>query len=75
MTAKELKEHILSLVQDIEFEYNGKHGAICPFDAHNICIGFDGDEIDCHNIDEVMTSKVFDGQSLSEICEHAIFDC
>lgn len=74
MKQDKLKNKILSLTQDIEFEYNGKHGAICPFNEHNIHIGFDGDDVECKSIDEAMSSKVFDGKSLSEICEQAKFN-
>lgn len=70
MNAKQLKKLILSLTQDIEFEYNGKHGCICPFRKDNISMVYDDTSKDYTDVEYVMTDRVFNGLSLNDICEN-----
>lgn len=67
MKPKELAELIDSLSCDIEFSYNNKHGAICPFNRNNIALGYDDKECSCSSIDEVMNTPFFDGMTLNQI--------
>ena len=67
MNATELREWIDSLSQDIDFEYNGKCGAICPFNRSNISLCYDGNEVTVHSVDEAMKEPFILGRSLSEI--------
>ena len=81
LTLEELRQLINSLATDIEFEYNGKHGAICPINRQHIdvCYGeynIPGDCIEkvCHSLDEVMKLEFIDGQSLNQLCDKILFD-
>ena len=69
MSAKELCDWIDSLTQDIDFEYRGKFGSICPFSRSNISLCYDGNEVTVHSVEEAMTVPFVDGRSLSVISE------
>ena len=67
MTAQEIKNLILSLVQDVVFEYNGLSCCINPWSDHKFEVGY-GDEAKTYSdIDTLMNDRIFDGRSLSEI--------
>ena len=40
MKPDKLFELIDSLAGDIDFEYNGKHGAVCPFSRNDITVSY-----------------------------------
>jgi hypothetical protein len=67
MNAKELRNLIDSLAYDIEFDYRGVHGSICPINRNDIGLAYGEQTEDCNSIDEAMGSKLFDGKSLNEI--------
>ncbi|QHQ61383.1 hypothetical protein Ana3638_11870 [Anaerocolumna sedimenticola] len=73
MKPDNLREWIVSLTDDIEFEYLDIFGSICPFSKNNISVTYNGITKDYDNIDEVMTDKFFNGKSLIEISELLIF--
>ena len=52
MTSQELKDLITSLAYDIEFEYNGTHGSICPINHNDIGLAFGDKTVDCGSIEE-----------------------
>ncbi len=69
MKPDKLAEMINSLAGDIDFEYNGKHGAVCPFSRTDIALSY-GKEAHSHtSVDDVMNDKMFDGKCLREISE------
>lgn len=72
MNAKDLRKMIDSLVSDIEFEYKGIHGSICPISRNNIGLAYGGVTKDCKSVDEVMESNIFDGKSLNEIASELV---
>ncbi len=72
MNVKDLRDLVLSLTTDIEFEYQGKAGSICPFNDSNISITYDGQTASCSNIDEVFDTPIFAGKSLKEISSDLI---
>ena len=69
MKAVELKALISSLAQDIDFEYQGKCGSICPFNQSDISLFYDGEEITVDCVDAAMSVPLIAGKSLAEICE------
>ena len=69
MKPEKLFELIDSLAGDIDFEYNGKHGAVCPFSRTDISVSYGDDEHSHICIDDVMNDKMFDGKCLNEISE------
>ena len=54
MKAKELYNIIDSLISDIDFEYAGKRGAICPFSRTDISLSYGDDMHDHTSIADVM---------------------
>lgn len=69
MNKQALRQMIDSLLSDIEFDYNGVHGAICPFSRTDIVVGFGDTEVRYSSVDEVMESDIFNGNRLEDICE------
>ena len=69
MKASELRDWILSLAQDIEFWYKGYHGVICPWNAHSFTMNYAGEDKDYIDIEDLMSDKIFNGMSLSQIAE------
>lgn len=69
MKASELKAWIDSLTQDIDFEYHGVLGSICPFDRKNISLCYGGQEVTVDSVDAAMEEPFIEGHSLAEICE------
>ncbi len=69
MKPNKLAEMIDSLTSDIDFEYKGKHGAVCPFSRTDIALSY-GEEAHSHtSVEDVMNDKMFDGKCLKEISE------
>lgn len=69
MKASELSNWIDSLTQDIDFEYHGILGSICPFNREKISLCFDGEEVTVDSIEAAMKTPFIEGRSLTEICE------
>lgn len=69
MKSEDLYELIDSLSHDIEFEYNGKHGSVCPFSHTDIAISY-GDIEKMHtSVLDAMNDKIYDGKSLNQIAD------
>jgi len=69
MKPDDLKDWIISMLQDISIEYNGKEGSICPFSLDNISFTFDDETRDYRSVDDMMSDPFIDGKPLNEICE------
>lgn len=68
MKLKDLKAEIKSCLHDIAFEYQGKSGLINPWSHNKIELGY-GDYAGCYtDVDSLLSDKVIDGKSLSELC-------
>lgn len=67
MSASELRNWILSLVQDIEFKYDGIHGVISPTSETELNLFFHGENFYYDNVDDLMAAKVIGGKSLNDI--------
>ena len=72
MKAIDMKTLIAGLTQDIDFEYHGKHGAICPFSHSDISLSYDGKEITVESVELAMSTPFVDGKSLAEVCEELV---
>ena len=72
MKAQELRAWIDSLTQDIDFEFRGIIGSICPFNRTNISLIYDGKEITVHSVDAAMSEPFIGGRSLEEVCEELV---
>lgn len=69
MNAKELRDWIDSLTEDIEFNYNGVWGSICPFARDDISVSYGDKEQTFNSIDAVMNEPFIDNSPIKEICE------
>ena len=69
MKAQDLRNWISGLTQDIDFEYRGKLGSICPFSHTDISLYYDGEEKTVSSVDDAMTEPFIDGHALVDICE------
>lgn len=69
MKAQDLRDWIDSLTDDIEFQYRGKWGVICPFNRGNISLCYDGQEVTVASVDAAMKEPFIAGFSLEEISE------
>ena len=74
MKAKNLKELILSLTQDVVFEYDGAVACINPWNEAKIEVGYDDNTKMYDNIDDVMNDPFYHGKSLQEISEQLNID-
>lgn len=73
MNANDLKQWIDGLTQDIDFEYLGVLGTICPFSRTNISVSYGDEERTFHSVDEVMNQPFISGRPIKEICKNFIF--
>lgn len=72
MNAADLRALIDSLAQDIDFEYHGISGSICPFSRTDISLTYDGREVTVDSVDAAMEEPFIAGHSLAEICEELV---
>ena len=73
MNASDLKSLIKGLTQDIDFEYRGKSGAICPFSRSDISLCYDGNEVTVDSVDKAMNTPFISGRSLADVCAELEF--
>ena len=64
MKPKDLKELILSLTQDVVFEYDGVVACINPWNETKIEVGYDDKMKTYDNIDDVMSDPYYHWKSL-----------
>ena len=74
MKPKNLKDLILSLTQDVVFEYDGAVACINPWNETKIEVGYDVKLKTYDNIDDVMNDPIYHGKSLQEISEQLNID-
>ena len=73
MTPEQLREEILSLTYDIQFEYKDVNGLIMPYSDDDFMLCYGDNSKSYTDIDDVMSDKFFDGKSLSEISQEVEF--
>lgn len=69
MTAKQLRHEVDVNLRDIEFEYNGIVGAICPFSREDIAVKYGDLECSFSSLDAFMNEPFIDGKPLKDICD------
>lgn len=67
MNKADLYNEIDSLASDIEFDYKGIHGSVCPFNRSDVVISYGDTERRHTSIDNAMNDKIYDGKCLNEI--------
>lgn len=58
-----------TFLQDIEFEYKGVPGAICPFSREDIAVKYGDLEQTFDSVDAFMNEPFIDGKPMKDICE------
>lgn len=69
MSANAIKNLILSLVQDVVFDYGGKTCCINPSSANSFELGYNDDVKLYSDIDDLMNDPIFGGKSLTDIAD------
>ena len=72
MSAQELRDWIDSLTDDIEFQYKGVWGSICPFSRENISVSYGDKERTFSSVDELMDTPFVDGKPMKDICDEFV---
>ena len=74
MKSKDLKNLILSLTQDVVFEYDGAVACINHWNENKFEVGYDNKVKTYDNIDDLLDDPFYHGKSLSEIAEELDID-
>lgn len=70
ITAKRIKDRINEICTALEFDYKGLHSGVDPLSKTHFDMWYGEDIIyTATSIDEVMSVKLFDGKSLTEIVD------
>lgn len=69
MKINELKDRIAEIVTQITFTYNGKSCGVDPMSSTEFDMWYGDDIITAGSIEEVMSTKLFDGKSLADIVD------
>lgn len=69
MTEFDIKEYLGNLTSHVMFEYNGYSCGVDPLAHDNFDMWYGDESMTAHSIDEVMTTKFFDGKSLEDILD------
>lgn len=69
LNSEEIKKLILSLVQDVVFEYENKTCCINPWSRTKFEVGYNDIVKIYSDIDDLMNDTIFDGRSLSDIAD------
>ncbi len=67
MKAKEIRDRIAEITTQITFSYNGKKCGIDPMSSTDFDIWYGDTLIQVNNVDEVMSTPIFNGKALSDI--------
>lgn len=75
MSTQQLRDLILTFISDICFDYNNKSACINPWNEKKFEVGY-GDEVRIfENIDDLMSTDMFDGKSLNDIATLIEISC
>lgn len=69
MTYLEIKEYIGNLISHVTFMYAGHSCGIDPLSTDEFDMWCGGNSIKVHSVDEVMTTKFFNGKALEDIMD------
>lgn len=69
MKSDDLKKRIDSLVSHILFDYNGVPCGIDPLSREHIDMWYGQEDHRAKSVDEAMNVPLFDGKSLTQICD------
>lgn len=69
MTDFNIKEYLGGLTSHVMFEYNGYSCGVDPLSLNQFEMWYGNQSMTAQSIDEVMTAKFFDGNSLEDILD------
>lgn len=72
MKPEQLRNNIDSLMEDVEFQYKGVWGSICPFSRENISVSYGDLERTFDSVDAAMNEPFIEGKPMKEICTEFI---
>ena len=72
MTAASLRAIFEDHDDDYCFYYKGKQGSVCIFSDTFIGLSYDGETVQVHTLDEVMTTPFVNGKTLTELANEII---
>lgn len=76
MTVDAIKKHLSNLIGAVTFEYTGYSCGIDPLSLNQFDMWYGNKCMTAHSIEEVMTVRFFNGNSLEDILESVTeFDC
>lgn len=70
-TVDELRDYLLSLVNDVEFTWRGVHGLIIPFSKDRYALSYhdpDDPGTEFRSVDALLTAPYLDGRAISDVC-------
>lgn len=67
MTIGKLKDYIAKLTSHVLFDYNGFSCGIDPLSRSKFVMWYGDNDFTAESVDEVLTTKFFDGKSLIDI--------
>lgn len=73
MTAKELRNHLLSTVGAIDFYWRDVHSLVSVDSSRKYILSFFGQSKEFNDVDEMMKNRCFHGHSLADICDEIEF--
>lgn len=74
MKSYDLKNLILSLNQDVVFDFHGKTCCINPWSSKKIELGYMDTAKTYTDIDKLMQDPIFDGKSLNQISSEIVLE-
>lgn len=67
MSITKLKDYLENLTSHVLFEYNGQSCGVDPLSTNKFEMWYGSNGMTASSIDEVMTTKFFNGKSLTDI--------
>ena len=69
-TLDELRKDALTLITDIEFEYKGKRGVLCPYRRDKFVLAYTADDpgTEFNDLDKLLNAPYFGGKSMAQVC-------
>ena len=67
MTIAKLKDYIAKLTSHVMFDYNGFSCGVDPLSRSKFVMWYGDNDFTAKSVDEVLTTKFFDGKSLIDI--------
>lgn len=74
MTAEKIKNRVGEICSHFTFDYNGKCCGVDPLSRNNFDMWCGDENFNAKSLDEVMNTKLFDGECLNDIADKIEID-